>query len=343
MTTVLSKDSITKLDRFTELINNPKGLKSEDVVDALFQIDSFSTAELSEVYAIDLNRGEASNVENELIRGVVTSLLLANQVDLGTITKSSRPEDFTLILNDEPFPIRVVSPDKTTRAREDLIFGNTAYADAAFSPIEGYYIRKQSKVTKKPAATEDVIGTDSTKRKKKLKKTKVSSPPLVIPCQVTGLCFTDRVGVPMFLSSLLITLAEEDIDKHQLLRWKKKLPQPKAVNGDIKHYEILSIPISEKSFHTNSEGWQKIFQAVQYFNTKLYNSEVLCFRDFFIEALVAKEATLYASPAQDTILQEKSALHADHARETKEAIDAQAAKNAESPILSKAKTRLSRN
>ena len=260
-----------RLTLFQQTLNSPDGLQPEDFADAVFCIQQMTADELLYCYLADRSSGISMNSENHLLRGLIMELLDDTGINYKDATCDSLYTTSEINLQKFSHEVIVVSPDKTVRAREEIFFQN--YADNFnFPEISGFYDRKLQRTSKKSTS-----------------KTTTS-----LPCTVVGACFTDRVMMPMFLSSLIIKLFKDDLenDPINLSRWAPKANREYSASAIARPETLESQPISEKSFRTTPEIWSQLFTQLDEISKATYGTSCLCLRDFFFKALEAQELFL---------------------------------------------------
>ena len=242
-----SSESKENLTQILKLLSEPKGLKPEAFAQALQLVREMTFDDMKEFMAVDASRGTSGSVENEMLRGVIQKVLSDAGIDVSTIKSKTDAEVKSVSIAGSEFSIYVVAPDKTTRAREDISLAD----DKALSAL----------------GVSAKFFTGSYQRR-------VSSGPSELPCKLIGLCFTDRVGMPMFLSSFKIRLSQSDVVDH-------------GIRNAI-------IPVSEKSFKTSPENWKEILLIMEAVSSGRYNQEKACVRDFFYDSLSSGELFITA-------------------------------------------------
>lgn len=243
----MSTDTVEKL---ISALNSPR--VDVPISEALQLLRELSHDEIVDIVVKDTARGSIGNSANEMIRGILLDLVRSNNLESQVeLRKQSEIFDTctSVMINNRQFDVSVVSSDKTTRGREPLQFSDAKLKEEfGLDPIIGIYCRRFSKTTENGGKITEKVE---------------------IPVKVSGICFTDRVGLPMFLSSLRIDIPAEIVSQYAL--------------------RDFTIPISEKSFISTEEQWEKIFELIQKLTEAQYNVNHICLRDFFLDAVKSKE------------------------------------------------------
>lgn len=227
---------MSKVKELIALLNSPQATKSFSTV--LQYLREFTDHELVEFAAKDESQNSTGNVTNELVRGVVLDIVkqrgLTEEVKNYEATNADKKY---LTADKKEFEIEIVTSDKTTRGREPISFSDSELKNEyGIDPLLGSYVRRTAKGQK------DAL----------------------LPAKICGVCFTDRIGLPMFLSSFKVKLNPADVKKY-------------GVRDTI-------IPISENSFVTDERTWKNIFDLIGKITSVKYSKEQLCFRSFFVDA-----------------------------------------------------------
>lgn len=226
---------ISELDddfiKVLNILNSAEGLTPTAFAKALPYIQKLSLENLKLLYSSDHSVGVRSNVENEILRGVLKELLRDNGEDcnnLSTVDIVDEVMTFNFDLKKygtKEIPIYVVNPDRTIRARE---FVNIAF------PVYGKYFRR-------------------------LKKRIIS-----ITCCIDRVFFTDRLGMPLYLSSLSVHFDDEEFAKYKIAK--------------------NDLAISERSFKTTQLGWYILYKEILKISGELYGSNSVCLRKHFVDS-----------------------------------------------------------
>jgi hypothetical protein len=238
-----------------EIMNHPAGITPEHFMHALQVVDSMTLEEVQQLYATDLESGATPNAANEILRGVILERLLDAGIDLQAVAEAVASEFSAIIpVFGNDYTVNSIASDKRTRAREDKLFSEFVLEHPEFKKvipkeIVGLYARKSS------GKQEDTLYV----------------------CKVVGVSFTDRVGLPMFLSSLRIKVLLEDTRNNpDLSRWVVKS------KTDEEASQIKDLPISEKSFRAPLEVWKQLLDVTKIIQQTMYKVPHLSLRSFFV-------------------------------------------------------------
>lgn len=250
----MNLESSPNVSKLIEYMNSSKAKTAFPEI--LQVIRELTDDELIMVYQKDSAKSSLGNVTNEVVRGIIQSAI--KNRDLRDKLSGPTIEDektIPITLSGSVFEASIVSSDKTTRGREPLKFGNSQLKEQfGLEPIYGLYKRRIPGGVNKRASGNSDTSDDGN---------------VYLPAKISGVCFTDRIGLPMFLSSFRIKLNIEDVIKYQIRE--------------------TDIPISEKSFIATEETWKNIFTLIQKLTEAQYQVSHICLRDFFYDALLKKQ------------------------------------------------------